>query len=188
MPPTKRISSRRSVSPQELKSFEWLVIGAGLEPGPFFHQLRKDLARTADPIRAANNLHRFLSAGFSSTILHDFPQHPVLQEIALELFSQSQYLADILVRDAELFRWLTTSNALKTTKSRSEFVGEALASLQLFTRLEKKLDALTRFHRRAILRIGARDILKEAGVAAITGELSGLADAVVEDMGGDGPH
>jgi len=188
MPPTKRISSRRSVSPQELKSFEWLVIGAGLEPGPFFHQLRKDLARTADPIRAANNLHRFLSAGFSSTILHDFQQHPVLQEIALELFSQSQYLADILVRDAELFRWLTTSNALKTTKSRSEFVGEALASLQLFTRLEKKVDALKRFHRREILRIGARDILKEAGVAAITGELSGLADAVVEAMVEVGHH
>lgn len=180
MSPRQKTSSRRSLSSQELKSFEWLVIGAGLDPGKFFRKLREDLARTADPIRAANNLHRFLSAGFSSSILHDFQQHPVLQEIALELFSQSQYLADILVRDPELFRWLTTSNALKVTKSRSEFINEALASLQLFTRLEKKLDSLKRFHRREMLRIGARDILKEGSVAAITAELSGLADAVVE--------
>ena len=182
MPNKGKISSRRPVPSQELKSFEWLVMGAGLEPRTFFRQLRRDLSETADPIRAANNLHRFLSAGFSSTILHDFQRHPVLQEIALELFSQSQYLADILVRDTELFRWLTTSNALKLTKTRSEFVQEALASAQLFTRLEKKVDSLKRFHRREMLRIGARDILKEAGVAAITGELSGLADAVIEVM------
>src|SRR3990172_7604875 len=141
MSPRQKTSSRRSLSSQELKSFEWLVIGSGLDPGKFFRKLREDLA--------------------------------------LELFSQSQYLADILVRDPELFRWLTTSNALKVTKSRSEFINEALASLQLFTRLEKKLDSLKRFHRREMLRIGARDILKEGSVAAITAELSGLAHAVV---------
>ncbi|MEX2117666.1 MAG: hypothetical protein WEB37_12340 [Bacteroidota bacterium] len=144
--------------------------------------LKADLARTPDPLRAANNLHRFLSTGFPSAVLHDFQRHPVLQQVALELFAQSQYLADILVRDPELFHWLTASPALKVSRARSEFLQEALSSVQLFSRQERKLDALKRFHRREMLRIGARDVLKEADVVTVTGELSDLADAIVETV------
>lgn len=180
MPPKPKTTQPRVPSSKELQTFEWLVVNAGLDPEKFFRQFRKDLAGTADPLMAANNLHRFLTAGFSTAILADFGNHPVLLKIALELFGQSQYLADILVRDPELFRWLTTTNALKVRKSRPEYVNEALASLQLFTRMEKKLDSLKRFHRREMLRVGARDILREASVAIVTSELSALADAVVE--------
>jgi len=180
MSPKAKTSQPKPLYPKELQSFDWLVVNAGLDPGKFFQGLRRDLVRTADPVMAANNLHRFLTAGFSTSILKDFQNHPVLQKIVLELFGQSQYIADILVRDPELFRWLTTSNALKVEKSRPEYLSEALASLQLFTRMEKKLDSLKRFHRREMLRIGARDILREAKVPVVTAELSGLADAVVE--------
>lgn len=169
------------ITPQ-LKSFETLLLNAGIKPGPFLKSLKADLAKTPDPLRAANNLHRFLSAGFSSAVLHDFQRHGVLRQVALELFSQSQYLADILVRDPELFHWLTASPALKVSKSRTEFLQEALASVQLFSRQERKLDALKRFHRREMLRIGARDILKEADVVTVTAELSDLADAIVETV------
>lgn len=169
------------ISPQ-LESFEALLLNAGIKPGPFLKILKADLAKTPDPLRAANNLHRFLSAGFSSAVLHDFQRHAVLRQVALELFSQSQYLADILVRDPELFHWLTASPALKVSKSRTEFLQEALAAVQLFSRQERKLDALKRFHRREMLRIGARDILREADVVTVTAELSDLADAIVETV------
>jgi len=157
-------------------------MNAGITPRPFLKALKADLVRTPDPLRAANNLHRFLSTGFSSAVLHDFQRHPVLRQVALELFAQSQYLADILVRDPELFHWLTASPALKVSKAPSEFLQEALSSVQLFSRQERKLDALKRFHRREMLRIGARDILKEAHVVTVTAELSDLADAIVETI------
>ncbi|MEP0823033.1 MAG: hypothetical protein HRF44_09290 [Ignavibacterium sp.] len=174
----RKSAAKKTVRPH-LASFDTLVMTAGIPPDGFFKTLRKDLARTADPLRAVNNLHRFLSAGFTTSILYDFQRHPVLQHIALELFSQSQYLADILVRDPELFRWLTATPALKQTKEPGEYRKEALAALEPFSRTDRKLDALRRFHRREILRIGARDVLKEAGVETVTRELSGLADAVV---------
>lgn len=180
MTPHTRKSSPLSQS--SLKSFEGLVVGAGVAPAGFFEQLRSDLALIADPVRAVNNLHRFLSSGFSTAILRDFQAHPILQRLALELFAQSQYLADILVRDPGLFRWLTTSNVLKVAKSRSEYLSEAQAAVQLFSRMEKRFDALKRFHRREILRIGAREILKESEVVVITKELSALADAVVQSV------
>lgn len=176
--------ARKSSPPPQpsLKSFEGLVVSAGVAPAGFFERLRSDLALISDPVRAVNNLHRFLSSGFSTAILRDFQTHPILQRLALELFAQSQYLADILVRDPELFRWLTTTNALKVAKSRSEYLSEAQAAVQLFTRMEKRFDALKRFHRREILRIGAREILKESDVVVITEELSALADAVVQSV------
>ena len=165
---------------RHLERFETLVVNAGVNPDEFLRRLKKDLASTPDPLRASNNLHRFLSTGFASSIIQDLGRHPVLRQIALEVFAQSQYLADILVRDPELFRWLTTTTALQTAKSRSELLAEALGAVQLFSRMEKKLDALRRFHRRETLRVGAREILKEADVTTIVGELSALADAVVE--------
>ena len=163
-----------------LQSFDAILINAGMKPGPFISALKKDLTRTADPVRAVNNLHRFLTSGFPTTVLRDFHQHRVLQQIALELFSQSQYLADVLVRDPGLFRWLTTTPALKIAKSNTELLQEALSAANLFSRLDRKLDSLKRFHRREILRIGAREILREADVATVTRELSDLADAVIE--------
>ena len=42
------------------------------------------------------------------------------------------------------------------------------------------MDAVKRIHRREYLRIGAREILREAGVRTTTAELSALADAVIE--------
>lgn len=169
-----------------LRSIEEMVVNAGLQPAPFFKELHRELRWKADPQRALNNLHRFLTEGFTSTLLRDFVEHPVLLETALEIFSQSQYLADILVRDPELFQWLTSSRALTTTKNKEDFVHEAVLAVKPFQRLEKKLDALKRFHRRELLRIGARDILREADVVTITAELSALADAIVDAVLGLG--
>lgn len=177
-----RRSSAKLRSSTHLASFDALLFDAGIQPERFFRILRKDLAGTADPLRAVNNLHRFLSSGFTASILRDFQRHPVLQKIALEIFSQSQYLADILVRDPQLFRWLTATPVLKSEKTRQTFSNEAKAAVGLFSRADRKLDALKRFHRREILRIGCRDVLREADVVTVTRELSGLADSIIESV------
>jgi glutamate-ammonia-ligase adenylyltransferase len=159
-----------------------MAADAGLSPPLVLKSLRADVRATAHPKRALANLHRFLMTGFASTLLRDFQSYRLLEQIALELFSQSQFLADILVRDAELFHWLTSTDALKRTKTTADFASEAAQTVGLFQRMEKRLDALKRFQRRELLRIGARQILKEADVPTTSAELSALAEIIIETM------
>ena len=157
-----------------------MAADAGLSPPLVLKTLKGDVRATPHPKRALTNFHRFLSTGFSSSLLRDFQEHRSLQQIALEIFSQSQFLADILVRNPELFHWLTSTNVLKVVKSAEEYAGEASETMRLFQRLEKKLDSLKRFQRRELLRIGARQILRKADVPTTSAELSSLADVIIE--------
>ena len=163
-----------------LRAIGALAADAGLPPSIAIKTLKSDLRSTAHPRRALTNFHRFLHTGFSSSWLRDFQDHRLLQQILLELFAQSQFLADILVRNPELFRWLTSSAVLKTTKSTDDYRAEAAEAMGLFQRMEKKLDSLKRFQRRELLRIGARQILREADVATTSEELSAMADSIIE--------
>ena len=163
-----------------------LAAGAGLSPPQVLKVLKADVRATAHPRRALTSFHRFLSTGFPSAWLRDFQEHRLLQQILLELFAQSQFLADILVRGPELFRWLTTSTVLKVTKTSEEYAVEATDALKLFQRSEKKLDSLKRFQRRELLRIGARQILKEVDVSTSSRELSALADSIIGRSNGSG--
>ena len=156
-----------------------LAAEAGLPPPLVLKALKADVRATAHPRRALTNLHRFLHTGFSSAWLRDFHEHRLLQQILLELFAQSQFLADILVRNPELFRWLTSTNVLKLTATREQYALDASNAVSLFQRMDRKLDTLKRFHRRELLRIGARQILKEADVQTTSRELSALADSIV---------
>lgn len=164
----------------KLDSLEAEVASAGIPPSKFLPLFRKQLLATPDPKRALNNFLRFISSGFTSSLLRDFNDHPVLLTIALTLFSHSQYLADILVRSPELFHWLTSTDAVAATRKGDEYRRDAQIAIAPFERIDKKFDALKRFQRREILRISARDILKEADLATVTRELSWLADSIVD--------
>ena len=163
-----------------LRAIGALAADAGLSPSLALKTIKKDVRSTAHSRRALTNFHRFLLTGFPSSWLRDFQDHRLLQQILLELFAQSQFLADILVRHPELFRWLTSSNVLKSTKTGLHYQAEVEEAVRLFQRVEKKLDSLKRFQRRELLRIGARQILKEADVATTSTELSALADSIIE--------
>lgn len=147
----------------------------------FSRALAEHLARVPDPDRAVTNLLRFAESTLSaSSLFHDLISYPVLMDVLMKMLSSSQYFADILVRDPELFRWITSSDALVKPRSKEFFREEVQRTMRVFQKPEKKLDALRRLYRREILRIGARDILGEADLATVTEELSHLADALVE--------
>ena len=165
-----------------LHSIGLLAAKAGLSPSLVLKTIKADVRLTAHPHRALTNLHRFLLTGFSSAWLRDFSEHRLLQQILLEIFAQSQFLADILVRNPELFRWLTSTNVLNSTANKEQYALDSLHAVSLFQRMEKKTDSLKRFHRRELLRIGSRQILKEADVRTTSAELSALADAMVETV------
>ncbi|MFH0991937.1 MAG: hypothetical protein V1799_18170 [bacterium] len=153
---------------------------AGVAPGAFLRKLKEDFQNSPHPVRGLTNLHRFLSVGFASTIMSDFHSHRILQQIAIELFSQSQYLSDILVRNPELFDWLTSSSTLQTTTTHQELAQRAEQATSVFNRIEKKVDSLKRFHRREVLRLGARQILGEADVLTTSAEHSIVTDVIID--------
>lgn len=157
-----------------------LASGAEQNVEQFLSLLERELGASADADMALNNLQRFIDATFNKTsLLNDLTKYPHLLEILIRTFSTSQYFADILVRDPELFRWLTTTEMLTKTRTRDELLEEALQTVSLFRTVEKKINTLKRLYRREILRIGTKDVLGKADLRAVTQELSDLADAIV---------
>jgi glutamate-ammonia-ligase adenylyltransferase len=138
------------------------------------------LAQRPDPDMALNNWERFLHS------LPDPPEHirqmlsqPKRLEILLSIFSASQFLADALVRNPEFLDYIGRQDVLSAPRS----VGEISAELSLISEQTPDhgtwVDALRRYRRREILRIGARDICLGTPTQRIMEEISDLADGVI---------
>ena len=164
-----------------------LLQGAFINSGSFFSVeqfvpvLEDRLQSSPDPDLALINFVRFAEATFNrAALFNDLLKYPAFFDFLLRLFGTSRYLADILVREPELFRWLTASDAINRSLDRSGLEKELLHVPDLFTHPERQLDAIKRIHRREFLRIGARDIMGYSDLSAVTYQLSELADAVCQ--------
>jgi glutamate-ammonia-ligase adenylyltransferase len=143
--------------------------------------LSEALEHVPSPERALVHLDRFLEASMSpSGILEHFLRAPRLLSDYLLLISSSLWLADTMVRDAGLFRWLLASDVLDQMPSHAAIIDAAHAALQRFERPELRRSALRRFQRRELMRIAAADLMGRKPFAAVVAELSALADAVVD--------
>ncbi len=138
------------------------------------------LQKVPAPERVLVHFDRFLEASLSpSGILEHFLRTPRLLSDYFLLISSSLWLADTMVRDAELFRWLLTSDALDAAPSHAGIVDAARMTMRRFDRPELRINALRRFQRRELLRIAAADLMGRKRFPAIVAELSALADAIV---------
>jgi [glutamine synthetase] adenylyltransferase / [glutamine synthetase]-adenylyl-L-tyrosine phosphorylase len=138
--------------------------------------------RSPNADKSLVNLHRIDEASYGTSFLRDLVRHPVLMDLIITITSQSQYLSDILVRDPELFRWLTATDILKRTKDRVEFLEDLQKQSALFTKRATRMNAIRRYVRREMLRIGVRELLGEEPFTVIVGEISDCADAVAETV------
>ncbi len=155
--------------------------GSPFPVGDFTKTLLTCLPAAPDPDLALTNLLRFSESTLSkSSLFSDLVQYPGMAEVLAKVFGSSRYFADILVREPGLFRWLTTSDALTRPATGEELTGETARILRTFRGAAKRLDALKRLYRREILRTGTQDILGRADLASVTGQLSQLADALVD--------
>ena len=149
----------------------------------FAPALERRLGEAADPDMALTNLLRFVEASVSrSALFSDLLVYPPLFDLLLMVFGSSMYLSDILVREPGLFRWLSTSDALRRGPSAQELCQETTRIGSTFRDAGRKIDALRRLHRREILRIGARDLAGGAGLRETTRDLSAVADAVIDGV------
>ena len=102
-----------------------------------------------------------------------------------ESFGLSQLLADQifeydLIADEPLeVYWLAEEEVLSRPPTRKGIASALRESIGHLTVKETKLDALRRFRRREMLRIGVRDLLKRATVPETTAALSDLACVLI---------
>ena len=143
--------------------------------------LLEAIGRTADPDQALNHWERWLASGVSrSAVLEYLCSAPRMLDLVCAIFGNSDSLAFTLVRDPLLLYWLAQQNVLSTAPTRAGMERTIRQSLEGVTATELRLDALRRFRRREMLRIGVRDLVRLADVVETTASLSDLASVLID--------
>jgi glutamate-ammonia-ligase adenylyltransferase len=143
--------------------------------------LLESIERTADPDLALNQWERWLASGISkSAVLEYLRNAPRMLDLVCTIFGNSNSLAFTLIHDPLILYWLAEQNVLSTAPTRSGMERAIRQSLRAVTAAELKLDALRRFRRREMLRIGVRDLLRLADVVETTASLSDLASVLID--------
>ena len=109
-----------------------------------------------------------------------FRETPVAAERTSRILGSSRVLGLAMHRQPDFLDVLADADALATEPTRAELVEDALGTLDWREDARARRNGLRRFKRRELLRIGARDILGFADLAAVGQELSYLADATLE--------
>ncbi len=143
--------------------------------------LLEAIGRTADPDMALNQWERWLASGVSrSAVLEYLDSAPRMLDLVCTIFGNSNSLACTLVHDPLLLYWLAQENVLSTAPTKARMDRAVRNSLDSVIATELKLDALRRFRRREMLRIGVRDLLRLADVEETTASLSDLASVLID--------
>lgn len=137
--------------------------------------MMESISRTADPDQALNHWERFLGNVAPTTFLDYLRGWPRMLDLLCVIFGNSDALAFTLIRDPTLVYWLAEEEVLSRPPTRKGIEEALRESIGHLASKEMKLDALRRFRRREMLRIGVRDLLRLATVQETTASLSDLA-------------
>jgi glutamate-ammonia-ligase adenylyltransferase len=150
-------------------------LGSGI-PEAAAGRMARIFAGLPDPDRALRNLEIFRreSAGAFDRIT----ESPTALRYLLTVFSYSQFLSEALWRRPEWLLDLASSGSMHRPLGQEEY-------RELLERFLSGADALSplllaRFRRQQLLRIMLRDVLEIAELPEIMGELSDLADAILD--------
>ena len=135
------------------------------------------LASAADPGRSLVYLERLLESA-NESLLHALIKNPRVIESLVTIFSGSQFLTEIILRNPNNVHLLHHRNLLTQRKSAGTIHIEATKAIHEIPEAEK-LDAIRRYQRGEILRIGASDLLDLYDLRTVTQQLSNLADGLV---------
>ncbi|HZP22318.1 MAG TPA: hypothetical protein VFB04_02655 [Terriglobales bacterium] len=147
-----------------------------------------------------STLHQFerLAETASPELFSLLQKHPSLVHYTVVIFGYSAWLGETLIHNPDLFQGLLRDRTLDRTYSREEFQ-ESFARMRSLshpiapqTGAPESADSgsalwsdpaalLARFKRREYVRIMLRDVLGIATLAETTGEISALADVLIEE-------
>ena len=151
--------------------------GPGL-PDRIAERIQASLASVPDPETASHYLRRLRQE--SAAAFDRIVNSPAALQCAVQLFSHSRFLSEAAMQRPEAILEVANSGSLYrvlTMEGYEERLFEFLGKdhLGVPTAVE-----LARFRRRQILRIALRDVLGVATLTDVTGELSSLADAILD--------
>ncbi len=142
-------------------------------------QLAEILPGLSDPDMALNNLERFVKASRSPLSLGSlFERDLTSLPVMLQIFSTSQHLSDLLVRDPESYDLLRITEGQPAT--REVLVEELCSEVASLTDDRAIMNALRRCKNRETLRIAYGDIVNAQRLSTITEQISFLADSICE--------
>ena len=146
---------------------------------PSFARLFAELTHAPDPDMALNNLERYTAAVDRSVFFGVLATHPGAAPLLATIGGSSQVLADTLRRHPQLLTWLLEPPVMRQWTA-DDLAAEVAETLAPFKTRERRANALRRFKYRQLLRIGARDLLGDADLAATTEELANVADVCLD--------
>ncbi len=166
-----RSLQRMAAAPEEQK-----------ELGSLLPQLVTSLRNSAAPDTALISLERFVrSLPGRARILRYFRSHVRSLEILITLFAGSRFLTEILLRHPESVSSLSRPWSLAVSKRSTEILEMAQAAVEGSGSGLEHDDAVRRFQRLELLRIGACDLLGLFDLDAVTRELTALADGLASE-------
>jgi glutamate-ammonia-ligase adenylyltransferase len=143
--------------------------------------LRETLLGAPDPDAGLLNLERFAQRrGGQRELYQLLAQRPALLASFIQVVSSSTYLADVLVRNPEYLDVLGEMVHQTGQRTVAQLTAELAGVCEALQSTESRLNAVRRFRRRELLRIGSADLRNQWDVVQVTRELSHLADAVVQ--------
>jgi len=107
-------------------------------------------------------------------------ENPLILEVASAVTGGSEFLTLILLRNPGYIYWLMESGNLDICRQEDYFQREASRAERIGTDAKTRLEALQRFQRREVLRIGAQDLLQTLKMEETALQISLLADAVLD--------
>ena len=147
----------------------------------FLPSLLATVAKTADPDQALNEWERYVDSGIHRLQLFQYlTAAPHLVEVLGTVFGNSQAMAQTLIRDPLLVYWIEDDRVLVRRQTRSNLSGSIQTALAGVKSFEGKCEALRRFKRRAMLRLGIRDLLGIATPIETYTALSDVAAGVIQ--------
>ncbi len=146
----------------------------------FLPHLLSCLEEAANPDRAIVNFERFVGkVQDSARVYQGLAANPRTLEIMITLFAGSQFMTEILLRTPQYLRLLSKRERLAQLKTSDQYDTEAVHSVQSLETWPAQLDALRRYQRGELLRIGASDLLNLLDLPSVASQLSNLADGLV---------
>lgn len=155
------------------------------------------LDNAASPDKALVNFERFVrNSADQKDLFRQLVRNPRMLEILITVFAGSQFLTEILLRHPEYINQLKGYKRLTRPKTLEQLGVEARAAVSEVTGQDDEaensspyrfsvspflLNALRQFQRRELLRIGASDLLGLVDLPTVTGQLTRLADSLVQE-------
>lgn len=139
------------------------------------------LSETAIPDGSLINFERYVqSVPDRAQLFQYLAERPRAVEILVKLFVGSQFLTEILLKNPDYLERLTLHRRLAEFKYREQFFFEACAAAAGAGDLAQRWDAIRRYQKWELLRIGACDSFGLLDLRNVTLQLSLLADGIVQ--------